>query len=118
MNNKYVENVGLFKALTDTNRLMIVDMLSCGELCACGLVNGRKRGQVDVLHFGYTDNLSDGEMTTLVPGAWDKSSRRYIGKLKMERVHRNYFLKLMTITFPDNCPNLPVYSILVAKSSY
>lgn len=68
MSNKYAENVGLFKALADTNRLMIVDMLSCGELCACkilekfnvtqptlshhmkilcdcGLVNGRKEGK-------------------------------------------------------------------------
>jgi len=23
-------------------------------------------------------------------GAWDKSPRRYIGKLKMERIHRKY----------------------------
>ena len=35
MSNNYVENAGLFKALADKNRLMIVDMLSCGELCAC-----------------------------------------------------------------------------------
>ena len=64
---KYTENVKLFKALADINRLMIVDMLSCGELCACeilekfhftqptlshhmkilcdcGIVNGRKEG--------------------------------------------------------------------------
>ena len=68
MDEKYLRNVGLFKALSDTNRLMIVDMLSCGELCACmilekfnitqptlshhmrilcdcGLVNGRKEGK-------------------------------------------------------------------------
>lgn len=68
MNNKYDEHVGLFKALGDRNRLMIVDMLSCGELCACkileqlqitqptlshhmkilcecGLVTGRKEGK-------------------------------------------------------------------------
>ena len=68
MDNKYDENIGLFKALADMNRLMIVDMLSCGELCACvilkkfnitqptlshhmktlcdcGLVNGRKEGK-------------------------------------------------------------------------
>ncbi|HHV11041.1 MAG TPA: helix-turn-helix transcriptional regulator [Clostridiales bacterium] len=38
MNDKYTENVGLFKALSDTNRLMIVDILSCGELCACKLL--------------------------------------------------------------------------------
>lgn len=68
MDGKYARNVGLFKALADTNRMMIVDMLSCGELCACnilekfhitqptlshhmkilcdcGLVNGRKEGK-------------------------------------------------------------------------
>jgi len=67
MDVKYTANVGLFKALADKNRIMIVDMLSCGELCACkilekfnitqptlshhmkilcdcGLVNGRKEG--------------------------------------------------------------------------
>lgn len=38
MRNKYNENVGLFKALSDVNRLMIVDMLSCGELCACKIL--------------------------------------------------------------------------------
>ena len=31
----YKEYSLLFKALSDPNRLMIVDMLSCGELCAC-----------------------------------------------------------------------------------
>lgn len=68
MDDKYASHVRLFKALADTNRLMIVDMLSCGELCACmilekfnitqptlshhmkvlcdcGLVNGRKEGK-------------------------------------------------------------------------
>lgn len=38
MDDKYSESVGLFKALADTNRLMIVDMLSCGELCACKIL--------------------------------------------------------------------------------
>ena len=32
------EQINIFKALSDTNRLMIVDMLSCGELCACKLL--------------------------------------------------------------------------------
>ena len=68
MNKRYVEHAQLFKVLSDPNRLMIVDMLSCGELCACvilekfritqptlshhmktlcdcGLVNGRKEGK-------------------------------------------------------------------------
>ena len=67
MESIYTQHVGLFKALADINRLMIMDMLTCGELCACkilekfnitqptlshhmkilcdcGLVNGRKSG--------------------------------------------------------------------------
>jgi len=28
--------------------------------------------------------------TSQMLGAWDKSPRRYIGKLKMERIHRKY----------------------------
>ena len=35
MDSVYSEYAQLFKALSDPNRLMIVDMLSCGELCAC-----------------------------------------------------------------------------------
>lgn len=38
MSKKYMEHVRAFKALADTNRLMIVDMLSCGELCACKIL--------------------------------------------------------------------------------
>jgi len=68
VDTRYKEYALLFKALSDPNRLMIVDMLSCGELCACiilekfqitqptlshhmkrlcesGLVNGRKYGK-------------------------------------------------------------------------
>ena len=68
MRGQYMDNALLFKALSDANRLMIIDMLSCGELCACvilekfnitqptlshhmktlcdcGLVNGRKVGK-------------------------------------------------------------------------
>ena len=68
MDEKYKEYAPFFKMLSDPNRLMIVDMLSCGELCACvilekfqitqptlshhmknlcgsGLVNGRREGK-------------------------------------------------------------------------
>jgi len=38
MNSSYSKYIGLFKALSDINRLMIVDMLSCGELCACEIL--------------------------------------------------------------------------------
>lgn len=67
MQYNYNEYVPIFKALADETRLKIVEMLSCGEMCACdileyfqitqptlsyhmkiltdsGLVNGRRDG--------------------------------------------------------------------------
>ncbi|MGE5628114.1 MAG: ArsR/SmtB family transcription factor [Solirubrobacterales bacterium] len=67
MNQSYSEYASLFKAVSDETRLKIIDMLSCGEMCACdileeisisqstlsyhmklltdsGLVNGRRDG--------------------------------------------------------------------------
>jgi len=34
----YADNVSLIKALADETRLKIIDMLSCGELCACKIL--------------------------------------------------------------------------------
>ncbi|MGE5496113.1 MAG: ArsR/SmtB family transcription factor [Burkholderiales bacterium] len=34
----YAEYVPMLKAISDETRLMIVDMLSCGELCACAIL--------------------------------------------------------------------------------
>jgi ArsR family transcriptional regulator len=34
----YETNAKIFKALSDQNRLKIIDMLSCGEKCACDLL--------------------------------------------------------------------------------
>jgi len=78
MDYKYVNYARLFKALSDPNRLKIVDMLSCGELCACvilgkfritqptlshhmgilcdcGLVKGRKDGKWT--HYSINDDI-------------------------------------------------------------
>lgn len=35
---KYKENVPVFRALADETRLKIVEMLSCGEMCACDIL--------------------------------------------------------------------------------
>lgn len=39
MKASYEEYVSLFKAISDQTRLKIVDLLSCGEMCACQLLN-------------------------------------------------------------------------------
>ena len=35
MEQKYIDTAKILKAISDPKRLRIVDMLSCGELCAC-----------------------------------------------------------------------------------
>lgn len=39
MRSDYAEYVPVFKALADETRLKIVDMLSCGEMCACDILD-------------------------------------------------------------------------------
>jgi ArsR family transcriptional regulator, arsenate/arsenite/antimonite-responsive transcriptional repressor len=38
MNLNYDDNSKIIKALSDSNRLRIIDMLSCGEKCACDIL--------------------------------------------------------------------------------
>ena len=35
MEQRYIDTAKVLKAISDPKRLRIVDMLSCGELCAC-----------------------------------------------------------------------------------
>ncbi len=39
MNNNYIENIRIFKALSDENRWKILEILKSGEKCACVLLN-------------------------------------------------------------------------------
>lgn len=38
MGLNYEENAKVIKALADSNRLQIIDILSCGEKCACDIL--------------------------------------------------------------------------------
>ncbi len=48
--NDHAEHSLLFKALSDPNRIMIVDMLSCGELCACTILEAFSLSQPTLSH--------------------------------------------------------------------
>ena len=50
MYEKYKQYAHFFKALSDPNRLMIVDMLSCGELCACVILEKFRITQPTLSH--------------------------------------------------------------------
>lgn len=56
MSNKYEINSKIFKALSDSNRLKIIDMLSCGEKCACELLE----------HFNVTQPTLSHHMKVLI----------------------------------------------------
>lgn len=47
---KYLEHAKVFKALGDPKRAMIVDMLSCGELCACMILEKFEMSQSTLSH--------------------------------------------------------------------
>jgi len=57
MDEKYKEYAQFFKVLSDPNRLMIIDMLSCGELCACVILEKFNITQPTLSH--HMKNLCD-----------------------------------------------------------
>lgn len=38
MKHSYAEYITVFRALSDETRMKIIDMLSCGEMCACDIL--------------------------------------------------------------------------------
>ncbi|QSX05761.1 winged helix-turn-helix transcriptional regulator [Sedimentibacter sp. zth1] len=70
MENKYTKNAKKFKALADPNRLIILDMLSSGEKCACKLLEELNINQSTLSHHmsvlcdaGIVDNYKEGKWT-------------------------------------------------------
>jgi len=54
---KYKDYALFFKVISNPNRLMIVDMLSCGELCACVILEKFQITQPTLSH--HMKNLCD-----------------------------------------------------------
>ncbi|MCL1903861.1 MAG: metalloregulator ArsR/SmtB family transcription factor [Oscillospiraceae bacterium] len=50
MNKDYTKNTAILKAFADTNRLLIIEMLSCGEICACKILEKLKITQPTLSH--------------------------------------------------------------------
>ncbi len=50
MESKYDNNTKIFKALSDSNRLQIINILSVGERCACRLLEHFKFTQPTLSH--------------------------------------------------------------------
>ncbi|MDD7793530.1 ArsR/SmtB family transcription factor [Clostridium sp. 'White wine YQ'] len=50
MDKNYEINAKIFKALSDPNRLEILDILSCGEKCACDILENFEFTQPTLSH--------------------------------------------------------------------
>lgn len=50
MEQVYVDNAKILKAISDPKRLRIVDMLSCGELCGCEILEAFQITQPTLSH--------------------------------------------------------------------
>lgn len=56
MKQKYDDNAKIIKALSDPSRLRIIDILSCGEKCACDILE----------HFDFTQPTLSHHMKVLM----------------------------------------------------
>lgn len=73
MKEKYSEFDRLFKAIGDVTRLKIVDMLSCGEKCACELLSGLNITQPTLSY--HMKNLTEaGLVSVRKDGSWMRYS--------------------------------------------
>lgn len=62
MDRKYLTNAKLFKALSDSNRLIILEILSSGEKCACKLLEALNINQSTLSH--HMSILCDANLVT------------------------------------------------------
>ena len=80
MTKSYAEYIPVFKAISDETRLQIIDILSCGEMCACDILEGLSISQSTLSY--HMKILSDsGLVNAKRDGAW----MRYT--LKKERMN-------------------------------
>lgn len=96
MENRYEKNVKWIKALSDPKRLQIIDILSCGEQCACDLLE----------HFDFTQPTLSHHMKVLMEcdlvkvrkdGLWNHYS------LNLAQCNKVILFLMNLITDTENC---------------
>ena len=76
--NSYADYVLLFKALSDETRLKIIDMLSCGQMCACDILERFSISQ-STLSYHMKILTESGLVNGVRDGAWMRYSLRTEG---------------------------------------
>lgn len=96
MNSEYEKNAKILKALSDPNRLKILDLLSCGEKCACEVLQSFNFTQPTLSH--HMKVLIDcGLIEARKDGIWNQY------KLKVNNASRLVLFLLNLITEKEDC---------------
>ncbi len=69
MKHSYAEYVPAIKAMSDETRLKIIDMLSCGEMCACDILEEFSISQ-STLSYHMKTLTESGLVNGVRDGAW------------------------------------------------
>jgi ArsR family transcriptional regulator len=96
MSSEYEINAKILKALGDVNRLKIIDLLSCGEKCACEILESFEFTQPTLSH--HMKVLIDcGLIEARKDGIWN------LYKLKVNNGNNLVLFLLKLITAKENC---------------
>lgn len=96
MKQNYEETSKVLKALADPNRLKIIDILSCGEECACTILEHFNFTQPTLSH--HMKILMDcGLVTSRKEGTWMKYT------LDIGKVNRSVLELMQVITPTEDC---------------
>jgi len=93
MDTNYEESTKLLKVISDSNRLKIIDILSCGEQCACDILDYFDFTQPTLSH--HMKVLTDaGLVNVRKDGLWSYYS--------LDKVKCNNIIKLLMDVFQES----------------
>lgn len=96
MSSEYETNSKILKALSDPNRLQIIDLVSCGEKCACEILESFKFTQPTLSH--HMKVLMDcGLIEVKKDGIWNYY------KLNVKNTNKLVLFLMNLITEKENC---------------
>jgi len=96
MSLNYDDNAKIIKALSDGNRLKIIDILSCGEKCACDILE----------HFQFTQPTLSHHMKVLIDCGLVRSRKEGLWShysLNIPNCNKLILFFMNIITNTDDC---------------
>lgn len=96
MKDKYEEYTKLVKAIADPSRLKILDILSCGEQCACDLLDSFEFTQPTLSHH-MKILMECGLVSSRKEGTWMKYT------LEIARANQMLYFLLGVVTPTNDC---------------